>query len=199
MRQALHTTAFLLTLTCSSVLAAVQKPVDSLGKLVPTKEQQRQQQRLRNGHGPADLNHDNLFFEKQELHDMAKTDQWVSFNDNVEFLPSHRIVHSDWDDAQIRNWAARQLESNSQNSNSNTNSGLNNNIYRLSPFVEGDSEYDEYQQAWRLLGFMIDCDDELSRYDDDLYYQNGDNHRGSGDKGTGEGCNRYVIWAAVSN
>ena len=127
---------------------------------------------------------------------MAQTDQWMTLQGNVEFLPSHRIVHSDWDDAQIRNWAARQLEANSNN-NYAGNSNNNNNVYRLSPFVEGDSEYDEYQQAWRLLGFMIDCDDELSRFDDDQYYQNQDQHN-SGDKGTGEGCNRYVIWAAVS-
>lgn len=132
---------------------------------------------------------------------MVNNEEWMSFRDGgVEFLPSnmnddHRMIHSDWDDAQIREWAARQLEQQTTNNNQESS----NSIYRLSPFVEGNTEYDEYQQAWRLLGFMIDCDDELSRYDDDQYYnQNGDNHN-SGDEGTGEGCNRYVIWAAVSN
>ena len=46
-------------------------------------------------------------------------------------------------------------------------------------------EYDEQQQAWRYLGFVIDCD---SATDDDA----------SWDGGTGEGCTRFVLWAAVS-
>lgn len=63
--------------------------------------------------------------------------------------------------------------------------------YSVQPFVEGMSEYDEYQQAWRLLGFMIDCN---SASDDD------DEHSGSGSEDTTEdGCSRYVLWAAVSN
>ena len=66
--------------------------------------------------------------------------------------------------------------------------------YRVQPFVEGVSDYDEYQQAWRLLGFMIDCDDT---------WMNDDNYNGGGgsqdDNDTGLGCARYVIWAAVSS
>jgi hypothetical protein len=49
------------------------------------------------------------------------------------------------------------------------------------------SEYDEYQQAWRLLGFMIDCN---SADDDD-----GGSGSGSQDT-TDDGCARYVLWAA---
>lgn len=60
------------------------------------------------------------------------------------------------------------------------------NPYSVQPFVEGMSEYDEYQQAWRMLGFMIDC----NSYDDD-------DASGSGSEDTTEdGCARYIIWAA---
>lgn len=60
------------------------------------------------------------------------------------------------------------------------------NPYSAQPFVEGMSEYDEYQQAWRLLGFMIDCN---SVDDDDA--------SGSGSEDvTEDGCARYVLWAA---
>ena len=59
--------------------------------------------------------------------------------------------------------------------------------YSIQPFVEGLGDYDEYQQAWRLLGFMIDCNTVT---DDDA--------SGSGsEETTEEGCTRYVLWAAV--
>ena len=57
--------------------------------------------------------------------------------------------------------------------------------YSVQPFVNGEVEYDEQQQAWRYLGFVIDCD---SATDDDA----------SWDGGTGAGCTRFIIWAAVS-
>ena len=53
------------------------------------------------------------------------------------------------------------------------------------PPLRRDGEYDEQQQAWRYLGFVIDCD---SATDDDA----------SWDGGTGAGCTRFIIWAAVS-
>jgi len=60
-------------------------------------------------------------------------------------------------------------------------------LYRVQPFAEGISEYDEYQQAWRFLGYMVDCN---ANSNDD------DQGSGSGDSGTGEGCKRYLLWAA---
>ena len=180
-----------------------------------------------------------LYLRPHEVHEMAnaRPDQWMSLGEDVEFLPSQKMVAGPnahlLDDAQLRKWAAAQLEHNrdqqdamrmagslpktrqqqmqeqqlqqqpqepqptsSRNLESSTASA-SSSIYKLSPFVEGESEYDEYQQAWRLLGFMIDCDDEITNWmTDDWYQQNGEN-RGSGDQGTGEGCNRYVMWAAV--
>ena len=54
-------------------------------------------------------------------------------------------------------------------------------------FIDGgETYYDEYSQAWRLLGFYSDCD---SPYEDD-----GD----CGGNAGGENCPRYLLWAAVS-
>ena len=64
-------------------------------------------------------------------------------------------------------------------------------IYDNQPFAYGEGDYDEYQQAWRLLGFIVDCNPMV---DDDVYDQGG-----SGDDVTGDGCARYVLWAAVSS
>jgi len=66
------------------------------------------------------------------------------------------------------------------------------NPYSVQPFVEGMGDYDEYQQAWRLLGFMIDCNAVSSDDNED--------ERGHGSNSadvTDEGCARYVMWAAV--
>lgn len=68
------------------------------------------------------------------------------------------------------------------------------NRYTANAYADGETEYDEYQVAWRELGFFIDCDD-VSRWDDDDAYGGSD----SGDNGgtpTGVGCHRYVLWAA---
>lgn len=58
-----------------------------------------------------------------------------------------------------------------------------------------NQEWDDYQQAWRFLGFFIDCDDDSHwHYDDDTYVQQ---YSGSGDEEyTASGCPRYVLWAA---
>ena len=95
---------------------------------------------------------------------------------------------------------ARKLEDDEEEDAEEEEVTHTDDVYNIQPFVEGISEYDEYQQAWRLLGFMIDCDDTLSYMDDDAYYAYQNNNGGSGswDGGTGEGCHRYVLWAAVS-
>jgi len=60
--------------------------------------------------------------------------------------------------------------------------------YQTQAYVPAqDEEFDEYQTAWRYLGLMIDCD--VSTDDDDW-------NSGSYDGGTGEGCSRYLLWAA---
>ena len=62
-------------------------------------------------------------------------------------------------------------------------------------FIDGgETYYDEYSQAWRLLGFYIDCDSP--------YEHEGDCGGGGAGGGNGQdeeaGCDRYLLWAAVS-
>ncbi len=48
-------------------------------------------------------------------------------------------------------------------------------------FIDGaETYYDEYSQAWRALGFYIDCDYQVQDED-------------------GSGCQRFMLWAAVSH
>ena len=52
--------------------------------------------------------------------------------------------------------------------------------------------YNEEAQAWRKIGFLIDC----QANDDEMYSQHsGDNQN---QYITESGCARYLIWAAVS-
>jgi len=68
--------------------------------------------------------------------------------------------------------------------------------------VDGSTElYDDYAQAWRLLGLYVDCDgkrfseqqerkledagEQQQQEDQDQYYY--------------QGCPRYLLWAAVSD
>lgn len=69
-----------------------------------------------------------------------------------------------------------------------------NTMYSSQPFVEGVSDYDEYQQAWRLLGFMIDCD---AVGDDDVADSHDNKNNNNGGQRSADGCGRFLIWAAV--
>lgn len=117
---------------------------------------------------------------------------WMSIDKNVEFIPvdpnGSNVFHppqqpllrnlgDNGDDDGVNKEALYQQE-------------VVSKVYSVQPFVEGMEEYDEYQQAWRLLGFMIDCHSYDADYDDE---------GGSGDELTGEGCHRFVLWAAVSS
>ena len=114
--------------------------------------------------------------------------QWVSVSEDVEFMPNTNLPPLP------RPPKIRKLETEDgeEEEGSTTGAWEEHNPYSVQPFVEGMSEYDEYQQAWRLLGFMIDCNSA----DDD----GSGSHSGSGSEDTTEdGCARYVLWAAVSN
>lgn len=107
---------------------------------------------------------------------------------DVEFLPLVDLNNPKLAQAQ------RQLQEEYDFSGANHTHGAysQNNPYSVQPFIEGMGGYDEYQQAWRLLGFVIDCNEII--YDDD-YVESGGH---SGDQGTltEDGCARYVMWAA---
>ena len=107
--------------------------------------------------------------------------QWLSISEGVEFMPNTNLPPLP------KSSRGRKLEM-EDGEESTTGAWEEYDPYSVQPFVEGMSEYDEYQQAWRLLGFMIDC----NSVDDD-------DGSGSGSQDvTEDGCARYVLWAAVS-
>jgi len=108
--------------------------------------------------------------------------QWVSISEDVEFMPNSNL-------SPLRKPSKlRKLEETEEweEDGSATGAWEEYDPYSVQPFVEGMSEYDEYQQAWRLLGFMIDC----NSVDDD------DNNGSGSEDVTEDGCARYVLWAA---
>ena len=112
--------------------------------------------------------------------------KWQSLNQDMEFIPANGVDHHS---------VHRFLEQGNYNNDvEESYGGLAGmeGIYNAEPFAYGVDEYDEYQQAWRLMGFIVDCNPMV----DDDYYQN--DGSGSGDHGTEDGCARYVLWAAVS-
>eukprot|EP00536_Pseudo-nitzschia_multiseries_P003935 jgi/Psemu1/284741/fgenesh1_pg.63_\ len=115
--------------------------------------------------------------------------KWVSLNADVEFLPSDTIdrtvVHRFLEQGNYQ----YQEEAGTDDGETSGMEGMES-IYNVEPFVYGVDEYDEYQQAWRLMGFIVDC---YPMVDDDYYQNDGS---GSGDTGTEDACARYVLWAA---
>ena len=72
-------------------------------------------------------------------------------------------------------------------------------------FIDGgETYYDEYSQAWRLLGFYIDCDSPYEREGDCDGGGGGGNDNDEGGVQYDENgniiksCARYLLWAAVS-
>ena len=154
---------------------------------------------------------------------------WVSLHPEIEFLPSNYYgKKSQQEKEQIAAATQQFLSYSSSGRHSRRNSRTHttkhrtleegdgeaaeeeeqpaststredNSQYRVQPFVEGVSDYDAYQQAWRMLGFMIDCN-TVSAYDQSQNNNNNNNNNGhsNDNDGTGDGCTRYVLWAAVS-
>ena len=113
-------------------------------------------------------------------------EKWQSLNENVEFIPADGV------DPRLVHRFLEQGNYDQDEADDGRMSGMED-IYDVEPFAYGVDEYDEYQQAWRLMGFIVDCNPMV----DDDYYRNGGS--GSGDEGTEDGCARYVLWAAVSS
>ena len=126
---------------------------------------------------------------------------WMSLSETVEFMPNTNLPPIPNNKNKIPSHlrppsrpSPRHLDQNyhyeaSSNGAEEPTTGAwdETDPYSIQPFVEGLGDYDEYQQAWRLLGFMIDCNTVT---DDDA--------SGSGSEETTEdGCTRYVLWAAV--
>jgi len=128
-------------------------------------------------------------FASSELPDeiTIENEEWISLPDKVtQFLPSKSESLDVASSKRLRTAQERLL------------SGY------VDQFADGDTYYDEYSQAWRMLGWYIDCQavaeerrlNVQSRRleeggDDDAYSNNyGDVVEGN--------CRRYLLWAAVS-
>ena len=122
--------------------------------------------------------------------DPSALENWMSVDKDVEFLP---LLNQDPKAAEkMTPEATRKLE---EEMSARKLWGHNNNPYSVQPFAEGLSEYDEYQTAWRLLGFMVDCDTEN---DDDyqISYHSGSSDYNETEFTSENGCRRYVMWGA---
>jgi hypothetical protein len=61
-------------------------------------------------------------------------------------------------------------------------------------FIDGtETYYNDYSQAWRLLGFFIDCNAPRNNYKECGEDQQNDQDQDSGDE---PACQRYLMWAA---
>lgn len=76
---------------------------------------------------------------------------------------------------QFASRALASYSSGSSSSSSSSGSSYSSNAYGYNVFADSEySYYDGHQQAWRMLGFYVDCDSS---------------------QGT---CTRYLLWALVS-
>jgi hypothetical protein len=122
----------------------------------------------------------------QANYDDSSADKWISLSQDTEFLPL-----MDTNSPMMRDLLERQLQEQDFSGANHTHGAYSQeNPYSVQPFIEGMSGYDEYQQAWRLLGFVVDCNEVI--YDDD-YEEGGHSNDGTL---TNEGCARFVMWAA---
>ena len=77
-------------------------------------------------------------------------------------------------------------------------SGYSSSVYGTNAYADSSATYyDGYAQAWRYLGWYVDCNGGSSRYYD---RSGGGSHSGSGDNEVfgNNYCQRYLMWAAVS-
>ncbi len=115
---------------------------------------------------------------------------WVTLGQGLEFQPS---AHQDWNNPKLR--AARD-EAQSRLLGGSTSS-YTSTAATATLFVDSQyREYNGYQQAWRYMGFYIDCStaNQAEHKDDHHRHLPGeDDHGGGGSMG----CTRYLLWAAV--
>jgi hypothetical protein len=66
-----------------------------------------------------------------------------------------------------------------------------------------ETYYDEYAQAWRALGFFVDCDDDSIESEGDGQQQQSNNNNNQQKQQLNQGtsystCRRHLLWAVVS-
>ncbi len=107
-------------------------------------------------------------------------DGWVSLDEHTQFLaamPDESGLSFESSSALRR--AQRELQS------------------KAGQYANGQTYYDEYSQAWRLLGMYVDCSNQYNGNQHRDLKQNDDNYNANAGQVVG-GCQRYFLWAAVS-
>jgi hypothetical protein len=112
-------------------------------------------------------------------------EDWMSLEDGTEFQPS-AIKGDARKQRAIRDAQKRFLTGDSTSSSSDISSRTSNSEL----YVDSQNTYyDAYAQSWRYIGFYIDCSPARNL---------GRRHRRLEDDSEPVGCQRYLLWAAVS-
>lgn len=115
----------------------------------------------------------------------TSSEDWISLANGLEFQPGHQ------DSNDPRMQAARD-EAQSRLLGSSSSTAWSSTPYSSLFADSQNTNYDGYQQAWRYMGFYIDCSTANSN-------NNGNNNHRDLKEGEGGnmGCTRYLLWAAV--
>lgn len=64
-------------------------------------------------------------------------------------------------------------------------------------FIDGsETYYNDYAQAWRLLGFYVDCNSPHNNYNECSNNNDGGGNNNNDDDNSQADCQRYLLWAA---
>jgi len=117
--------------------------------------------------------------------------EWISLSPDLQFQPAHH------DDAEEDPRVAAALRAHTERlliDHTGSYSGYENQ------FADGSGTYyNDYAQAWRLIGFYIDCNAPFNNVNE--CYDNGGGGGGGGGNNNENGepaCQRFLMWAAVS-
>ena len=125
----------------------------------------------------------NAVLKKDKVPSTAR--EWISVAPNLEYQPAYDLE----DSAMAAALKGHRVLSGST-------SGYE------TEFIDGSSTYyNDYAQAWRLLGFYTDCNAPHNNFNE----CNDGGNNGGGNDGSGDddddstyACQRYLLWAAVS-
>lgn len=136
-----------------------------------------------------------LLAAEKPLNEIPSTgEEWMSLADGAEFQPT-AIEGDATKQRKLRDAQRRFLEGDdaySTSSNTTSASEVSSRTSNSELYVDSQNTYyDPYMQSWRYLGFYIDCYPARNL---------GRRHRRLEDDGSSSvGCQRYLIWAAVSS
>lgn len=93
-------------------------------------------------------------------------------------------------------WILSVVSADQNGGQSSANYGYSSSVYGSNYYADTtQTYYDGYAQAWRYLGWYVDCNGGSTRYNQRSQ------HSGSNDNNQYVGnnyCQRYLMWAAVS-